>query len=92
MLNGRTAVGIDPAVLASLAKTDGATVMDNAGRLLAVGAILLHSEPPEPHSSLAVEGARTTAAMAAGRFGSVLKVSEDGLVTFYDNSERIWDI
>jgi hypothetical protein len=30
--------------------------------------------------------------MAAGRFGSVLKVSEDGLVTFYDNSERIWDI
>jgi hypothetical protein len=92
MLNGRAPVGIDPAVLASLAKTDGATVMDNAGRLLAVGAILLHSEPPEPHSSLAVEGARTTAAMAAGRFGSVLKVSEDGLVTFYDNSERIWDI
>ena len=92
MLNGRTAVGIDPAVLASLAKTDGATVMDSSGRLLAVGAILLHSEPPEPHSSLAVEGARTTAAMAAGRFGSVLKVSEDGLVTFYDHSERIWDI
>ena len=92
MLNGRTAVGIDPAVLASLAKTDGATVMDSSGRLLAVGAILLHSEPPEPHSSLAVEGARTTAAMAAGRFGSVLKVSEDGFVTFYDSSERIWDI
>ena len=37
------------------------------GRLLAVGAILLHTEPPEPHSNLAVEGARTTAAMAAGR-------------------------
>jgi dihydroorotase-like cyclic amidohydrolase len=92
MINGRTAVGIDPAVLASLAKTDGATVMDSTGRLLAVGAILLHSEPPEPHSSLAVEGARTTAAMAAGRYGAVLKVSEDGLVTFYDHSERIWDI
>ena len=92
MLNGRTAVGIDPAVLASLAKTDGATVMDDTGKLLAVGAILLHTEPPEPHSSLAVEGARTTAAMAAGRFGSVLKVSEDGLLTFYDHSERIWDI
>jgi hypothetical protein len=92
MINGRTAVGIDPAVLASLAKTDGATVMDSTGRLLAVGAILLHSEPPEPHSSLAVEGARTTAAMAAGRYGAVLKVSEDGLVTFYDHRERIWDI
>jgi hypothetical protein len=81
-----------PAVLAGLARTDGATVMDPSGRLLAVGAILLHTEPPEPHSSLAVEGARTTAAMAAGRFGAVLKVSEDGLITFYDHQERIWDI
>ena len=83
---------LDPAVLAGLAKTDGATVMDSSGRLLAVGAILLHSEPVEPHSSLAVEGARTTAAMAAARFGAVLKVSEDGLITWYDNQERIWDI
>jgi len=92
MLQGRTATGIDPAVLAGLARTDGATVMDPAGRLLAVGAILLHTEPVEPHSNLAVEGARTTAAMAAGRFGAVLKVSEDGLITFYDHQERIWDI
>ena len=42
--------------------------------------------------SAAVEGARTTAAMAAGRYGAVLKVSEDGLITFYDQQERIWDI
>jgi len=92
MLRGRSAVGLDPAVLAGLARTDGATVMDEAGRLLAVGAILLHTEPPEPHSTLAVEGARTTAAMAAGRYAAVLKVSEDGLITFYDRQERIWDI
>ncbi len=92
MLRGRSARDLDPAVLAGLARTDGATVMDPSGRLLAVGAILLHSEPPEPHSNLAVEGARTTAAMAAGRFGAVLKVSEDGLITFYDQQERIWDI
>jgi hypothetical protein len=92
MLRGRTATDLDPAVLSGLARTDGATVMDGSGRLLAVGAILLHTEPPEPHSSLAVEGARTTAAMAAGRFGAVLKVSEDGLITFYDHQERIWDI
>jgi hypothetical protein len=92
MLRGRNAVELDPAVLAGLARADGATVMDTSGRLLAVGAILLHTEPPEPHSSLAVEGARTTAAMAAGRFGAVLKVSEDGLITFYDRQERIWDI
>jgi hypothetical protein len=92
MLRGRTATGLDLAVLAGLARTDGATVMDGSGRLLAVGAILLHTEPPEPHSTLAVEGARTTAAMAAGRYGAVLKVSEDGLITFYDQQERIWDI
>jgi hypothetical protein len=92
LLRGRTAIGIDPAVLAGLARADGATVMDTTGRLLAVGAILLHSEPPEPHSPLAVEGARTTAAMAAGRYGAVLKISEDGLITFYDRQERVWDI
>lgn len=92
MLRGRSAMALDPAVLAGLARTDGATVMDGTGRLLAVGAILLHTEPPEPHSNLAVEGARTTAAMAAGRYGAVLKVSEDGLITFYDQQERIWDI
>jgi hypothetical protein len=91
-LQGQTATGIDPAVLAGLARTDGATVVDSSGRLLAVGAILLHSEPVEPHSNLAVEGARTTAAMAAARHGAVLKVSEDGLITFYDQQERIWDI
>jgi hypothetical protein len=92
VLQGATATGIDPEVLAGLARTDGATVVDLSGRVLAVGAILLHSEPVEPHSSLAVEGARTTAAMAAGRYGAVLKVSEDGLITFYDHQERIWDI
>jgi len=92
MLRGRTATELDPAVLGGLARTDGATVMDSTGRLLAVGAILLHTEPPEPHSNLVVEGARTTAAMAAGRYAAVLKVSEDGLITFYDRQERIWDI
>ena len=92
MLRGRNVHELDPAVLGGLARTDGATVIDRTGRLLAVGAILLHTEPPEPHSNLAVEGARTTAAMAAGRYGAVLKVSEDGLITFYDRQERIWDI
>jgi hypothetical protein len=92
LLRGRSAPSLDAAVLASLARTDGATVMDRDGRLLAVGAILLHTEPPEPHSNLAVEGARTTAAMTAARYAAVLKVSEDGLITFYDRQEKIWDI
>jgi hypothetical protein len=67
---------------------DGATVVDGAGRLLAVGAILLH--PTIPHEVI-VEGARTTAAIAAAQFGPVLKVSEDGAITFYDR-EKIWAI
>ena len=92
MLRGQSVVGIDQAVLAGLARMDGATVVDGTGRLLAVGAILLHSEPPDPHSALAVEGARTTAAMAAGRYAAVLKISEDGLITFYEKQEKIWDI
>ena len=29
--------------------------------------------------------------MAASKFGPVLKVSEDGMITFYDR-ERVWDI
>jgi hypothetical protein len=92
MLRGRSAINIDAAVLSGLARTDGATVMDGEGHLLAVGAILLHAEPVVPHATHAVEGARTTAAMAAGRFASVLKVSEDGLISFYDREERVWDI
>jgi hypothetical protein len=58
MLRGRSVQDLDPPVFRGLARTDGATVLDRTGRLLAVGAILLHTEPPEPHSNLAVEGAR----------------------------------
>ena len=29
--------------------------------------------------------------MAASRFGPVLKVSEDGVITFFDRG-RVWDI
>ena len=92
MLRGRSVVNLDPSVLSGLARTDGATVMASDGCLLAVGAILLHAEPVQPHSMLAVEGARTAAAMAAGRYAAVLKVSEDGQISFYDRQEKIWDI
>ncbi len=92
MLRGRTATSIDPSVLGGLARIDGATVMDTSGRILAIGAILRHGELVQPHSAFAVEGARTTAAMAAARHGAVLKVSEDGAITFFDRQERVWDI
>jgi hypothetical protein len=82
---------LDSSVLAALASMDGALVMDPSGRLLAGGAILRHPPVAESASVWEVEGARTTAALAASRFGSVLKVSEDGVITYYDG-ERVWDI
>ena len=69
------------------------TVTDVNGKLLAAGAILRHAidSTPADYEPVIVEGARTTAAMAASGFGPVLKVSEDGLISFYDGT-KIWDI
>jgi len=91
LLEGRSITDLDPNVLAALASLDGAIVMDRAGKLLAAGAILRHPPTAEAEHSSVVEGARTTAALAASRFGPVLKVSEDGIITFFDG-ERVWDI
>jgi hypothetical protein len=92
LLAGRTITELDPSVLAALATLDGATVTDADGTMLAVGAILRHPLTSEHAKSDGLaEGARTTAAIAASRFGPVLKVSEDGLITFYDGG-RLWDL
>jgi hypothetical protein len=91
LLAGRSITNLDPNVFAALATLDGAIVMDRSGRLLAAGAILRHPPTLESESKGVVEGARTTAALAASRFGPVLKVSEDGVITFFDG-ERVWDI
>jgi hypothetical protein len=92
LIEGRTATTIDPSVLAALATLDGATVVARDGRLLAAGAILRHLPSDDlGNGSGIIEGARTSAALAASRFGPVLKVSEDGIITFFDG-ERVWDI
>ena len=92
VLAGRTVTDLDASVLAALATLDGAVVHRAGGQLLAVGAILRHSHAVDaPGPAGVVEGARTTAAMAASRYGPVLKVSEDGLITFFDGG-RVWDI
>lgn len=90
LLAGRSITELDPSVLAALATLDGATVTDVDGTLLAVGAILRHPAT-DPSSDGIAEGARTTAALAASRFGPVLKVSEDGLITCYEGG-RLWDL
>jgi hypothetical protein len=91
VLAGRSVTDLDSSVLESLATLDGAVVTEPGGQLLAVGAILRH--PPSAFWSAEgiTEGARTTAAAAASRYGPVLKVSEDGLITFFD-AGKVWDI
>jgi hypothetical protein len=91
LLEGRTVTDRDLSVLSTLASLDGATVVDRDARLLAAGAILRHPPSEQLEIGGIIEGARTTAAMAAGKFGPVLKVSEDGEITFFDR-ERVWDI
>jgi hypothetical protein len=91
LLEGRSVTDLDPNVLAALASLDGAIVTDRRGRLFAAGAILRHPPTAESEFGGVVEGARTTAALAASRFGPVLKVSEDGVITLFDG-ERVWDI
>ena len=90
LLEGRSLTDLDPNVLAALASLDGAIVVDQNARLLAAGAILRHPPSAELEAGV-VEGARTSAALGASKFGPVLKVSEDGIITFFDG-EKVWDI
>jgi hypothetical protein len=91
LLEGRSVIDMDASVFEALASLDGATVVDGAGRLLAAGAILRYAPTDELQEGGAIEGARTTAAIYSSRFGPVLKVSEDGVITFFDR-DRVWEI
>ncbi len=91
LARGGDATEMDPPVLEALASLDGALVVDRSGRLITFGAILRHVASDLPDLSTA-EGARTTAAIVASRYGPVLKVSEDGIVTCFLDGSRVWDL
>ncbi len=91
LARGRSVFDLDPTVLEALAGLDGALAVDRAGKILAFGAILRHDAADLPNLA-AAEGARTTAALAASRFGPVLKVSEDGVVSCFLDGARAWDL
>jgi hypothetical protein len=59
--------------------------------MLAFGAILRHQLEPGLDEN-AVEGGRTSAAIVASRHGHVLKVSEDGLVSYYSGGRCVWEL
>ncbi|HEY1341500.1 MAG TPA: hypothetical protein VGF59_28515 [Bryobacteraceae bacterium] len=88
LLRGKRVLETEQSVLQSIARVDGAIVLDRAGRLLAFGAILRHSG----EDLTALEGGRTTAAVHASRFGNALKISEDGVVSFYRCGRCVWDL
>jgi DNA integrity scanning protein DisA with diadenylate cyclase activity len=88
LLRDQSALEMPQSVLQSIARVDGAIVVDRTGRLLAFGAILRHSG----ESLAAQEGGRTTAAVHASRFGLALKISEDGIVSFYREGKQVWEI
>ena len=58
----------------TIARIDGGIVLDQDSNLLALSAIPRHRELTDLHPQN-IEGGRTTAAIAASRFGNVLKVS-----------------
>jgi hypothetical protein len=77
-------------VIETIARIDGSIVLDRDGNLLAFGAILRHSPVVVTPDEVA-EGSRTAAAIAASQFGNVLKVSEDGRLSFYNSGHCVWD-
>ena len=91
LLRGRRVLDMAPAILETISRLDGAVVLDRESNLLAFGAILRHDLTLALETDI-LEGSRTTAALESSRYGSVLKISEDGLVSFYRNRKKIWEI
>jgi hypothetical protein len=88
LLRGKSLLDMELSVLQSIARVDGGIVIARDGRLLAFGAILRNGG----EFLAAQEGGRTTAAVHASRFGQVLKISEDGEMSFYRGGTRVWEI
>jgi hypothetical protein len=78
-------------LLETIARIDGALLVDTDAHVLAFGALIqapaVPDRPPAP-----LEGGRATAALAASRFGHALKISEDGLISFYHHGTHVWDM
>ncbi len=90
LLHEKRVLEVPSSVLETIARIDGAIVLDQDARLLAFGAILRHRDLSDLHPEN-IEGGRTTAAVAASEFGNVLKISEDGLISFFQKGKCVWD-
>ena len=91
LLRNRSIFDIPSTVLENIARIDGAVVLCADANLLAFGAILHHNSNIEAMNRT-VEGGRTTAALAASRYGKVLKISEDGLMSMFHDGKCLWEM
>ena len=91
LLRNKRVLDLAPTVVETLARIDGAIVLDRDANLLAFGAILRHPLGIEERTH-PTEGGRTTAAIVASRFGNVLKISEDGLISYFREGQCIWEM
>jgi DNA integrity scanning protein DisA with diadenylate cyclase activity len=91
LLHQKRTLDLPTSVLETVARIDGGIVLDLESNLLAFGAILRHHDSTGAFSEH-IEGGRTTAAISASHFGNVLKISEDGLISFFQNGKCVWDI
>jgi hypothetical protein len=77
-------IGVD--ILTALAAVDGAVIVDRTGKLITFGAIL---RVPGRRAAEEDEGARTTAARFASKFGLAIAVSADGPVSAYYRGKEL---
>ena len=91
LLRDKSILDVPATVLENIARIDGAVVLCPDANLLAFGAIL-HHHSTEEALNRTVEGGRTTAAIAASHYGTVLKISEDGLISMYRGGICLWEM
>jgi hypothetical protein len=91
LLHQKKVLDVALRVFETIARIDGGIVLDQDSNLLAFGAILRHQDLTDLHPEN-IEGGRTTAAIAASRFGNVLKISEDGVISFFQKGQCVWEI
>ena len=91
LLRDKCVLTLPTTILETIARIDGAVILDTDANLLAFGAILHYPDLAKLHPEN-IEGGRASAAIAASRFGRALKISEDGLISFYQNGKQIWDM
>jgi len=77
-------IGVD--ILTALAAVDGSLIVDRTSRLITFGTIL---RVPGRRAAKEDEGARTTAARFASKFGLAIAVSADGPVSAYYRGKEL---